>query len=322
MAMKRRTFILSTALISVGFASASHAEDYPSRPITIEVPYSPGASVDIMARMIGDRLRMQFNQPVIVENHAGASGQIGLNRVARAKPDGYTLGVVQITNLALAPFVTEKLMYDPQKDFVPVAEIAENYLAIVSNVDGPLKNIKDVIDSAKQGQRELKLGSPSQGGLPHLSVALIAHQNGFEVQNISYKDVGPIVTDLVSGQLDLGVSSYTSLAPSIQSGRVHLVGITAKDKFLPDLPAIGDSLPGYSVPGWNGIVAPAGTDPKIVEKLNQAINQILAEPDIQEKLKTLGLIPTIKSPQQFAELIRSDTERFGKLVKDIGFQPL
>jgi tripartite-type tricarboxylate transporter receptor subunit TctC len=319
--MKRRTAIFFVAVITTCFASLSRAEDYPSRPITIEVPYSPGASVDIMARMIGDRLRVQFNQPVIVENHAGASGQIGLSRVARAKPDGYTLGVAQITNLALAPSVSVTLMYDPQKDFVPVAEIAENYLAIVSNVNGPLKNIKDVIAWAKQQKREPKLGSPSQGGLPHMSVALIAHENGFEVQNISYKDVGPIVTDVASGQLDLGVSSYTSLAPSIQAGRVHLVGITAKDKNLPDLPAIGDSLPGYSVPGWNGIVAPAGTDPKIVEKLNMAINQVLGEPDIQEKLKTLGLIPTMKSPQQFAELIKSDTDRFAKLVKEIGFEP-
>jgi tripartite-type tricarboxylate transporter receptor subunit TctC len=320
--MKRRIILFFMALITTCFASLSRAEDYPSRPITIEVPYSPGASVDIMARMIGERLNLLFNQPVIVENHAGASGQIGLNRVGRAKPDGYTLGVVQITNLALAPSVSVSLMYDPQKDFVPVAEIAENYLAIVSNVDGPLKNIKDVIAWAKQGKREVKLGSPSQGGLPHMSVALIAYDNGFDVQNISYKDVGPIITDVASGQLDLGVSSYTSLAPSIQSGRVHLVGITSKDKFLPDLPAIGDSLPGYSVPGWNGIVAPAGTDPKIVEKLNVAINKILAEPDIQEKLKTLGLIPTMKSPQQFADLIKSDTDRFAKLVKEIGFQPL
>jgi tripartite-type tricarboxylate transporter receptor subunit TctC len=320
--MKRRAILFFMALITTCFASLSRADDYPSRPITIEVPYNPGASVDIMARMIGERLNLLFNQPVIVENHAGASGQIGLNRVGRAKPDGYTLGVVQITNLALAPSVSVSLMYDPQKDFVPVAEIAENYLAIVSNVDGPLKNIKDVIAWAKQSKQELKLGSPSQGGLPHMSVALIAHENGFEVQNISYKDVGPIVTDVASGQLDLGVSSYTSLAPSIQSGRVHLVGITSKDKYLPDLPAIGDSLQGYSVPGWNGIVAPAGTDPKIVEKLNVAINQILAEPDIQEKLKTLGLIPTMKSPQEFAELIKSDTDRFAKLAKDIGFQPL
>jgi tripartite-type tricarboxylate transporter receptor subunit TctC len=319
--MKRRIYILSMALIATCFASFSHAEDYPSRPITIEVPYSPGSSVDIMARMIGEGLRLRFGQPIIVENHAGASGQIGLSRVAKAKPDGYTLGVAQITNLALAPSVTEKMMYDAQKDFVPVAQIAENYLAIISNVKGPLKNINDVINWARKEKRELKLGSPSQGGLPHMSVALIAHENGFDVQNISYKDVGPIVTDVASGQLDLGVSSYTSLAPSIQSGRVHLVGITSKDKNLPELPAIGDSLRGYSVSGWNGIVAPAGTDPKIIEKLNAAINKVLGEPEIQERLRTLGLIPTSKSPQEFGEVIKRDTDRFAKLVKDIGFQP-
>ncbi len=319
--MKRRISIFFMALSAICFASLSHAEDYPSRTITIEAPYSPGSSVDIMARMIAERLNQQFNQTVIVENHAGASGQIGLSRVARAKPDGYTLGVGQITNLALAPSVFKKNLYNPQKDFAPVALIAENYLAIISKVDGPLKNINGVIDWAKKQKLPLKLGSPSQGGLPHMSVALIAYENGFDITNISYKDLGPIITDVASGQLDLAVSSYTSFAPSIDSGKVHLVGITLKDKNLPELPAIGDSLKGYSVPGWNGIVAPAGTDPKIVEKLNAAINGVLAEPDIQEKLRNLGLIPTSKTPQEFGEVIKHDTDRFAKLVKEIGYQP-
>jgi len=319
--MKRRISIFLMALATLCFTSLSHAEDYPARTISIEVPYSPGSSVDVMARMIAERLGQQFDQTVIVENHAGASGQIGLSRVARADPDGYTLGVGQITNLALAPSVFKKNLYDPQKDFAPVAVIAENYLAIISKADGPLKNIDDVINWARKQSLGLKLGSPSQGGLPHMSVALIAHENGFEVNNISYKDIGPIITDVASGQLDLGVSSYTSLAPAIEAGRVHLVGITSKDKYLPELPAIGDTLKGYSVPGWNGIVAPAGTDPKIVEKLNAAINKILSDPDIQAKLRGLGLIPTTKSPQEFGELIRHDTERFAELVKDIGYEP-
>src|SRR5690606_28153335 len=150
-----------------------------------------------------------------------------------ADPDGYTLGVGQITNLALAPSVFKQHLYNPQSDFAPIAQIAENYLAIISNVDGPLKNINDVIAWAKKQKLDLKLGSPSQGGLPHMSVAMIAHENGFSVNNISYKDIGPIVTDVASGQLDLAVSSYTSLAPSIKSCGVHLVGSTAKDKNLP-----------------------------------------------------------------------------------------
>ena len=309
------------ALAAVCLAPVSHAENFPTRTIIIEAPYSPGSSVDIMARMIAEGLRQQFKQAVVVENHPGASGQIGLSRVARAKPDGYTLGVGQITNLALSTAVFKEIMYDPQRDFVPVAQIAENYLAVISKADGPLKNVRDVIDWAKKQSLPLKLGSPSQGGLPHMSVALIAHENGFAVENIAYKDFSQIVTDIASGQLDLGVSSYTSLAPSISAGRVNLVGITAKDKYLPELPAIGDSLAGYSVPGWNGIVAPAGTDRQIVEKLNAAINKIIAQPDVQEKLKGLGLVPTVKSAQEFDEIIKHDTERFAKLVKDIGSEP-
>jgi len=143
--MRRRISHLLVALTAVCFAPLSYAADYPSRTITIEAPYSPGSSVDIMARMIAESLHQQFNQAVIVENHAGASGQIGLSRVARADPDGYTLGVGQITNLALAPSVFKQHLYNPQSDFAPIAQIAENYLALISNVDGPLKNINDVI---------------------------------------------------------------------------------------------------------------------------------------------------------------------------------
>ena len=319
--MKRQLWIFLIALTTGCSTFLARAEEYPSRTITIEVPYSPGTSVDIMARMIGEHLQKQFGQAVVVENHVGASGQIGLSRVAKAKPDGYTLGVGQITNLALAPSVFKQVLYNPKTDFAAVAQIAENYLAIVSKPDGPYKNINDVIALAKKEKQGLKLGSPSQGGLPHMSVALIAHDNGFRVENISYNQIGQLVTDVASGQLDLGISSYTSLAPSIDSGRVHLVGITIKDKYLTNLPAIGDTLPGYSVSGWNGIVAPAGTDPKVIAKLNLAINEILAQPEVQEKLLGLGLIPTMKTPQEFQNVINIDTERFARLTKEIGYEP-
>lgn len=319
--MKRQLCIFLIALTTACFTFLARAEEYPTRTITIEVPYSPGTSVDIMARMIAERLQKQFGQAVVVENHVGASGQIGLNKVARAKPDGYTLGVGQITNLALAPSVFKQMLYNPKTDFAAVAQIAENYLAIVSKPDGPYKNINDVIALAKKEKHGLKLGSPSQGGLPHMSVALIAHDNGFRVENISYNQIGQLVADVASGQLDLGISSYTSLAPSIDSGRVHLVGITIKDKYLTNLPAIGDTLPGFSVAGWNGIVAPAGTDPKVIAKLNLAINEILAQPDVQEKLLGLGLIPTMKTPQEFENVLNNDTERFARLAKEIGYEP-
>ena len=319
--MKRQFWIFLIALTTACSTFLAHATEYPDRTITIEVPYSPGASVDIMARMIAEGLQKKFGESVVVENHVGASGQIGLNRVARAKPDGYTLGVGQVTNLALAPSVSKQVLYNPKTDFAAVAQIAENYLAIVSKPDGPYKNINDVITLAKKEKQGLKLGSPSQGGLPHMSVELIAHDHGFRVENISYNQIGQIVTDVASGQLDLGISSYTSLAPSIDSGRVHLVGITLKDQYLTKLPAIGDTLPGYSVSGWNGIVAPAGTDPKVIAKLNSAINEILAQPEVQTKLLGLGLIPTMKTPQEFQDVLNTDTERFARLAKEIGFEP-
>jgi tripartite-type tricarboxylate transporter receptor subunit TctC len=318
--MKR--YLLSVFAVTAAlFVAPSYAQEYPTRTITIEAPYDPGTSTDIMARMLADGLGKKFGQTVIVENHAGASGQIGLARVAKSKPDGYTLGVGQITNLALAPFVSAQMLYNPEADFAPVAAVAENYLAIISNNESPIKNARDLVAWAKGRKLPIKLGSPSSGGLPQMAVEMIASKNGFQLTNIPYKNIGSIVTDVASGQLDLGVSSYTSLAPAIKSGRVHLVGITIKDKNLPELQSIGEYIEGYSVPGWNGILAPAGTSDEIIKKLNAAINEILQQPEAQKRLTTLGLIPVTKTPQEFAELIKSDTARFAQLVKSIGFQP-
>ena len=170
--MKRQFWIFLIALTTACSTFLAHATEYPDRTITIEVPYSPGASVDIMARMIAEGLQKKFGESVVVENHVGASGQIGLNRVARAKPDGYTLGVGQVTNLALAPSVSKQVLYNPKTDFVAVAQIAENYLAIVSKPDGPYRNINDVIALAKKEKQGLKLGSPSHvsgGQFPYKS---------------------------------------------------------------------------------------------------------------------------------------------------------
>lgn len=310
-------------LAAASVATAALAQAFPTKPIRILVPYTPGDGPDVIARLIGNKISERLGQPVVVENKAGASGQIGLDMTAKSPPDGYTLGVVLVTNMALAPYAFKSIPYDPLKDFAPVALGAINYLALVSRPDAPFKNVPEMIQWAKANPGKMTIGTTSTGGLPHMSFELLAHMSGFKFLNVPYKGNGPVVTDLTGGRIDLGVTSYTSVAALVDAGKLQLLGITnpKRDPKLPNLPTIGESVKGYAAPGWFGFVAPAGTPPEIVKRLNDEINRAINLPDVQKTMGTLGLIPETGSPEDFAKLIKSENEKFAKLVKDIGYQP-
>jgi tripartite-type tricarboxylate transporter receptor subunit TctC len=309
------------AMLSV--APSALAQAYPNKPIKIIVPYTPGDGPDVIARLIGNKISERLGQPVIIDNKAGASGQIGLDLTAKSPADGYTLGVGLVTNLALAPHAYKSIPYDPLKDFTPVALGAINYLALVARPNAPFNNVNDMIKWAKDNPGKMTIGTTSTGGLPHMSFELLAHMSGFKFLNVPYKGNGPVVTDLTGGRLDLGVTSYTSVAGLVEGGKLKLLGITnpTRDPALPNLPTIGESVKGYAAPGWFGFVAPAGTPPDIVNKLNDEINRAIKLPEVQKTMNTLGLIPHTGSPEDFAKLLKTENEKFGKLVKDIGYQP-
>lgn len=322
--MKRR--LLSAALLALPALLAVPAlagDSFPSRPIKIIVPYTPGDGPDVIARLVGQKISEKLGHPVIVDNKPGASGQIGLEQTAKAAPDGYTLGVGLVTNMALAPATYKSLPYDPVKDLTPVALGAINYLALVARPNAPFKTVPEMIQWAKANPGKMTIGTTSQGGLPHMSFELLAYMTGFKFTNVPYKGNGPVVTDLMGGRLDLGVTSYTSVAPLVDQGKLRLLGIThpSRDPALPNLPAIGEFVKGYAAPGWFGFVAPACTPPEIVNKLNAAINEAIKMPDVQKTMGTLGLIPAPETPEAFGKLIKSDNEKFAKLVKDVGYQP-
>src|SRR5690606_31300010 len=251
--MRRKLFIGVVAIfMSLSAPVSMAAQDYPTRPIPIIVPYTPGDGPDVIARLIGEKISKRLGQPVVVENKAGASGQIGLSATANAAPDGYTLGVGLVTNLALAPHTYKNLPYDPLKDFTPVALAAMNYLALVARPDAPFKTVQEMTQWAKDNPGKLTIGTTSSGGLPHMSFELLANMSGFEFMNVPYKGNSAVVTDLTGGRTDLGVVAYTSVAPLIESGRLKLLGITnpTRDPALPDLPTIAESVEGYSAVGW------------------------------------------------------------------------
>jgi len=322
--MKRRWMAAAVVALPMLLAGGSAlAQAWPARPIRIIVPYTPGDGPDVIARLVGNKLGERLGQAVVIDNRPGASGQIGLDLTAKAAPDGYTLGVGLVTNLALAPATYKTLPYDPLKDFTPVALGAINYLALVARPDAPFNTVGEMIQWAKANPGKMTIGTTSNGGLPHMSFELLAHLSGFKFLNVAYKGNGPVVADLTGGRLDLGVTSYTSVAPLVDAGKLKLLGIThpGRDPKLPNLPAIGETVNGYAAPGWFGFVAPAGTPPEIVKKLNAEINRAIQQPDVQKTMANLGLIPSTGTPEDFGRLVRSDNEKFAKLVKDIGYQP-
>lgn len=322
--MKRRLIAGIAFAVPLLFAAGTAmAQAWPSRPIRMIVPYTPGDGPDVLARLIGEKIGDRLGQPVVVDNKPGASAQIGPSLVAKAPPDGYTLGTGLVTNLALAPYTHKNLPYDPLKDFAPVALGAINYLSLVARPDAPFGNVNEMIAWAKANPGKMTIGTTSSGGLPHMSFELLAHMSGFKFTNIPYKGNGPVVTDLAGGRLDVGVTSYTSVAALVESGKLKLLGIThpQRDPKLPNLPTIGESVKGYAAPGWFGFFAPAGTPPEVVKRLNEEINRAIALPDVQKTMGTLGLIPRTGTAEDFANLLKSENEKFRMLVKEIGYQP-
>jgi len=312
---------LSLAVLAL--SSAAAAQTYPTKPIKVIVPYPPGDAVDILSRLIGPKVTEHLGQPMIVENRAGASGQIGMEVLKNAAPDGYTIGVGQGGNLVVAPHTYKKIPYDPLKDFVPIAELATNYLAVVANPNLPFKSAAEMVAWAKANPGKLTLATNGEGGFPHLAFENLAMMGGFTFQHIPYKGAAQIATDVIGGQVQLGIGAYTSLSPHVISGRLRLIAVTNPVPVpnKPELPIFADAVPGYDSRGWFGYVAPAGVPRDIIRRLNEEINRAMKLPDVADKMVASGLIIVTESPEFFGEVIRSDYEKYGKLARDIGFKP-
>jgi len=319
----RRLRVFVLAAFALGFAPAVLAQSYPSRPVKVIVPCPPGDAADILSRLIGPKMAERMGQPVIVENRAGASGQIGLEVLKNAAADGYTIGVGQGGNLVVAPHTYKKLPYDPLKDFVAVAIIATNYLAVVANPGVPFKSAAEMIAWAKANPGRMTLATNGEGGFPHLAFEHLAVTGEFKFQHIPYKGAAQIITDVMGGQVQLGIGAYTSLSPHVLSGRVRLIAVTNPVRVpnKPELPIFAEAVPGYDSRGWFGYVAPAATPREIGAQLNDEINRAMKLPDVSEKMIAAGLIIVTEPPEFFGDMIRSDYAKYGKLARDIGFKP-
>src|SRR6266496_2669056 len=305
----RQLRIVVLAAFALGFAAAALAQSWPSKPIKIIVPFPPGNTTDIMARLIGPKMTERLGQPVLVENRPGASGMLGLDFVAKAAPDGYTLAAGQGGNLVVLPHTSKNIPYDALKDFAPIAVSTTNYLGIVPYPGTPFKTVGEMVAWAKAHPGKLTVATNGEGGFPHLAFEQLRVMAGFTFTHVPYKGSAQIVTDVIGGQVQAAIDGITALAPHARSGRVRLLAITNRTRvpLWPGIPAAAEDVPGYESGGWFGYVAPAGTPREIVVKLNEEINRAIRLPEVSEKLAAGGLSSLPNRPNISATSSRATT---------------
>jgi tripartite-type tricarboxylate transporter receptor subunit TctC len=314
--MKRRHALLQLLALAVALPAAhAQSERWPEKPVRVIVAYAPGGATDIVARIIATRLSKELGQQFIVDNRAGGGGTIGTALAAKANPDGYTtlvMGTGYAANVALY-----KLPFDPVRGFAPVGIIATAPLILAMNPSVKAANLKEFIDLARARPGELNYGSAGNGSFGHLCAELFRQLTKTEMVHVPYKGDGPAIVDLMAGQVQFLFASGPALIPHFKTGRLRGLAVTTEQRApaLPDLPAISEVVPGYSVRTWFGMWTSAGTPKEIVSRLNQTLQRILTQPDMQERLRTDGLEPAPSTPAEFEREIVRDIEKWSKVVK-------
>jgi tripartite-type tricarboxylate transporter receptor subunit TctC len=314
---------LLAALAVAAASSSALAQDYPgNKPVRFIVPMPSGGGTDIVSRVIANKLSEE-KWVVVVENKGGAGGNIGADAAAKAPADGYTIVMGQTANLAINPTLYARLPYDPLKDFIPVALVADAPLVFVASAQSKITSLADVVAAAKAKPGTLTLATPGNGTASHLSAELFQSVAGIKLVHIPYKGAAQAATDLMGGQIDLLASSIPSAIAQIRSGALRALAVTSakRSHLLPDVPTIAESgFPGFDATTWYGVLVPAGTPNAIVTRLNAEINRILQLPDVREKIATEGGDALGCSPEQFGSVLKSDHAKWGAVVRNAGLR--
>jgi tripartite-type tricarboxylate transporter receptor subunit TctC len=313
----RRTGLAALA-VSLGLLPGAALAQFPDKPIRLVVPYAPGGTTDIMARTLQEPLSKVLGQPVIVDNKAGAAGAIGTAQVAQAAPDGYTLVFGNNGPAAIVPLIQKDVGYDPIKNFAPVSLVSIAPMTLVVHPSVPASTVKELIAYAKAQPNGLEYGTAGAGSFGHLATELFGKQAGIKLIHVPYKGQGPSTMAVMNGEVKmLLTSSSDSQDAAVRAGKLKLLGVsTAKPSpLMPSAPTIGESLPGFEVNVWFGILAPAGTPAPVIDKLNAAIRQVLADPELQKKFMGYGCIATASTPQEFGAMIAAEIPRWKSVVE-------
>jgi tripartite-type tricarboxylate transporter receptor subunit TctC len=314
---------LATMALTILMSDAVLGQAYPTRPIHIVVPSSPGAGVtDIMARLVGQHLSARIGQQIVVDNRPGASGIIGAEFVSRAAPDGYTLLIANVS-LIVNPFLYPKMPYDPLKDFIPVTNLNSAPLMLVVHPSVPAKSLTELIAYAKSHPGRLNYGSGGLGSTPYLAAELFKSLAGIDVVHVPYKGGGPALSDLVGGQLSFMIENMPGTMPYVRANNLRALAITSpqRSELAPELPTMAEAgVPGYEISGWNGLFAVKGTPPEIVARLHSDVAKILRTAEVRQELAALGAEPVGDTPEEFAAFLKADVARWGKIIQEKGIR--
>lgn len=315
--------VLFVALTCAGLTPSAIAQPYPQRVVKVVVAYPPGGSIDVVARLVNQRLTAALGQQFIVENRAGAAGNIGTDFIAKAAPDGYVLLMGSAASISSAPAVYAKLPYDPVRDLATIVQIANQPNVLTAHPSVPARSLKEFITLAKANPGKFNYGSSGIGASQHMTAELFAMLTNVKIEHIPYKGGAPAMTDLISGQIDFMFTPAPNAIAFVRSGKIRGIAVTSlkRSSALPELATMDESgLKGFELLGWIGLLGPAGTPRDIVDRLNAEINRMLAG-DIRQRLTELGLDAVGGTPEQFAAFIRQDIAKYAKIVKVAAIPP-
>jgi len=318
--MSRLFASLLTACVLGLTTTGMHAQGgYPERPVRIIVPFPPGGPADVLARIVGDQLAQLLGKPFVIENKAGAGGNIGMEQGARAAPDGYTLTLAPVGNLTAAPALYAKLPYDPEKDFAPISVLAVVPNVLIVHPSVPAKTVAELVAIAKAKPGSLNYASPGNGSIPHLGAELFKRVAGIDIVHIPFNGVAPATNAVLSGAVQIFFAQSSSALPQWRAGKVVALGVATRTRIAaaPELPTIAEQgFPDFEATSWYALVAPAGTPMPVIDRLHAEIVRALAAPDVREKIAGLGAEPVGNSPAEFAAMQRSETARWTRIAKD------
>lgn len=308
---------LAAALLG---APLAHADaNWPAKPIEIIVPFGPGGTTDVLARLVAEGISRELQQPVVVQNKPGAGANIGATEVARAAPDGYTLLMGTPGPLAINPYIYDNMAFDPAKDFAAVSYVADVPNVMLANPGTNIKNLEELIEQAKARPGKLNWGSPGIGSTGHLQLELLKQMTGVDIVHVPYKGSAAVTNDLIAGHIDLAGDNVPTALANIRAGKVTALAIAGEESLevLPGVPAASETAPGYRMPSWFVLVAPAGTPVAITEKIAKAVDNFEKQPETIEKFRALGAVPVGGPPDTLAKHLSSEQERFGNLLKQM-----
>jgi tripartite-type tricarboxylate transporter receptor subunit TctC len=320
--MSKTLKLLAGATLALATAAA-FAQTYPARSIRLISPFAPGGGTDITSRAIAPKLTSAFGQQVIVDNRGGAGGMVGVEIAAKAPPDGYTIVIGTIGNIAVNPSLYSKMPYDPQKDLVPIGQVANALNVLVVHPSLPAKTVKEFIAIAKQRPGALNFGSSGPGATDHLAGEVFNVMAGVKMVHIPYKGGAPAMLDLVAGQVEIVFSTMATAIGAIQGNRIRAIAMTGNQRYerMPQIPTIAEAgLKGFEVNNWYGFFAPAGTPKEIVTRLHTETAKALAMADTKTRLLDAGIIGTSSTPEQFNAYIQAETKKWAKVIKDAGIK--